>query len=117
MFCHKCGQQISASHTVAIASVRPRPRPRLLLVIEGEQTGDEYELKDETIIGRVSGDITFPHDDYMSGRHARVERREKKFVLVDEGSRNGSFVRIKNEVEIEPGDMILIGRQVFRFEI
>jgi pSer/pThr/pTyr-binding forkhead associated (FHA) protein len=52
----------------------------------------------------------------MSGRHARVIRRGATFVLVDEESRNGTFIKIKGEIELKPGDMVLIGRQLFRFE-
>jgi pSer/pThr/pTyr-binding forkhead associated (FHA) protein len=52
----------------------------------------------------------------MSGRHARIVQDGDDFVLHDEGSRNGVFVRIKKEVRLEPGDYILIGRQLFQFE-
>lgn len=116
-FCYKCGTAISSSTTVVMASVRPSSKARLLLIVEGEETGDEYVLKGETVIGRTTGDITFPHDDYMSGRHARVVKRGDRFMLIDEDSRNGSFVRIKKEAEIRPGDFILLGKQLFRFEV
>ncbi|HKY06115.1 MAG TPA: FHA domain-containing protein, partial [Blastocatellia bacterium] len=81
------------------------------------QQGDVYDLKDETVVGRTSGDISFPHDGFMSSRHARVVRRGSSFVLVDEGSRNGTFIKIRNEVELKPGDTVLIGKQLFRFEV
>jgi pSer/pThr/pTyr-binding forkhead associated (FHA) protein len=84
--------------------------------MEGGQQGDVYDLDEETTIGRTNGEITFPHDGFMSGRHARIIRRGASFVLVDEGSRNGTFIRIKEEVELKPGDMLLIGKQLFRFE-
>ena len=95
----------------------PAIRGRLHLVMEGGQPGEIYELGDETSIGRTTGQITFPHDGFMSGRHARVVRRGGKFALSDEGSRNGTFVKIKGEIELEPGDMILVGKQLFRFEV
>ena len=116
-FCHKCGAVTSNARTVAMSSFKPAPKARLLLIVDGEATGDEFELKGDTIVGRVDGDITFPHDDYMSGRHASLIRRDGKFVLVDEGSRNGSFVRIKKEAELKPGDYILLGKQLFKFEM
>jgi pSer/pThr/pTyr-binding forkhead associated (FHA) protein len=53
----------------------------------------------------------------MSGRHARIAVRGDKFVLVDEESRNGSFIRVKKEVELKPGDYLLLGKQVLRFEV
>jgi pSer/pThr/pTyr-binding forkhead associated (FHA) protein len=99
-----------------MTSLPAQTRGKLHLVMEGGQPGEVYELKDETVIGRTAGDISFPHDGYMSGRHARIIRRGEEFVLVDEGSRNGTFVRIKKESKLESGDMILIGKQLFRFE-
>ena len=69
------------------------------------------------MIGRSNGEITFPHDGFMSGRHARIERRGTRFILTDEGSRNGTFVKIKGEIELNSGDTILVGKQLFRFEV
>jgi len=118
-FCATCGASIRIARTIVMASV-PAPPPvkgKLHLIMEGGQAGDSYDLKDETAVGRTTGDITFPHDGFMSGRHARVVRRGASFVLVDEESRNGTFIRINGEVELKPGDMILIGRQLFRFEV
>jgi ribosomal protein L40E len=116
-FCHKCGAAMTRAKTVAMSSVKPAAKPRLLLMVDGEATGDEFEIKGETVIGRIDGDITFPHDDYMSGRHGRITKRGDKFILIDEDSRNGSFIRIRKEVEIKPGDSILLGKQLFRFEL
>ena len=79
--------------------------------------GKTYSLDQaEMAIGRAEGDVTFPHDGYMSGRHARVVRRGGRYFLIDEGSRNGTFIRIEKEVELEPGDTFLIGKQVLRFD-
>ncbi len=116
MFCANCGAQVAVAATIVMSSMAATSQGRLHLVMEGGQPGEVYDLKDETAIGRTLGDISFPHDGYMSSRHARIIRRGEEFVLVDEGSRNGTFVRIKNEIKLESGDMILIGKQLFRFE-
>lgn len=117
MFCANCGAQVAVAATIVMSSIAATPpQGRLHLVMEGGQPGEVYDLKDETAIGRTLGDISFPHDGYMSSRHARIVRRGEDFVLLDEGSRNGTFVRIKNEIKLESGDMILIGKQLFRFE-
>jgi pSer/pThr/pTyr-binding forkhead associated (FHA) protein len=100
-----------------MSSVAATPKGRLHLIMEGGQQGEVYDLKDDTVIGRTMGDISFPHDGFMSSRHARIVRRGDSFILADEGSRNGTFIKIKNEVELKPGDMILIGKQLFRFEV
>lgn len=89
----------------------------LHLVMEGGQPGEVYELGDDTVIGRNTGEISFPHDGFMSGRHARIVKQGNVFKLTDEGSRNGTFIKIKDEVELKAGDMILVGKQLFRFEV
>ena len=118
-YCARCGATFPVSKTLVMSSAPPPPtaKGRLQLLMEGGQKGDVYALKDETVIGRVNGDISFPHDGFMSGRHARVVRRGNRFFLTDEGSVNGTFIRIKDEVELKPGDTVMIGRQLFRFEV
>ena len=116
-FCGGCGQPIPVARTIVMSSIPATPKGRLHLIMEGGQQGEVYDLKDDTAIGRTMGDISFPHDGFMSSRHARIIRRDDSFILVDEGSRNGTFIKIKNEVELKPGDMILIGKQLFRFEV
>ncbi len=102
--------------TIVMGSI-PRPsKGRLRLITENGEKGEAFDLKAETVIGRMQGDITFSHDGFMSGRHARIVQDGTDFILLDEGSRNGVFVRIKKEVKLEPGDYILIGRQLFQFE-
>jgi hypothetical protein len=120
-FCASCGAPITYGRTMIISSqpaAKPvPPRGSLHLVMEGGQSGEVYELGEDTGIGRSSGKITFPHDGFMSGRHARIELRGRSFILTDDGSRNGTFIKIKGEVELKPGDTILVGKQLFRFEI
>jgi len=86
------------------------------MITEGGQVGDVYEIAaGELRIGRVEGDVKFPHDGYMSSQHARVVERNGRYFLVDEESRNGTFIRIRDEVELRPGDTFLVGKQVFKF--
>jgi len=116
-YCANCGAVITVAKTVVMSSPQAQVKGSLHLVMEGGQSGDAYDLDEETVIGRAGGDITFPHDGFMSGRHARIVRRGNSFILTDEGSRNGTFIKIKGEVELKPGDMILVGKQLFRFEV
>ena len=86
------------------------------IVSEGGQLGESYVVeKGGTSIGRVDGDATFPHDGYLSSRHAQIVARDGRYYLVDLNSRNGTFIRIKGEVELEPGDTFLVGKQLFKF--
>jgi hypothetical protein len=115
--CANCGAPITFGKTQVMTSQPAPARGRLHLVMEGGQPGEVYQLSEDTTIGRSAGDIIFPHDGFMSGRHARIVQRGAAFFLTDEGSRNGTFVKIKGEVELKPGDMILVGKQLFRFEV
>jgi FHA domain/Double zinc ribbon len=115
-FCSNCGAVLTVAQTMVMSSVVAPAKGKLHLVMEGGQQGEVFDLGDVTVVGRTQGDITFPHDGFMSGRHARIERRAASFILVDEGSRNGTFIKINGEVELKPGDMVLIGKQLFRFE-
>ncbi|HKP85175.1 MAG TPA: zinc ribbon domain-containing protein [Blastocatellia bacterium] len=115
-YCASCGAVITVAQTMIYSSPFAGVKGRLHLVMEGGQQGEVYDLGENTVIGRANGDITFPHDGFMSGKHARIVQQGGSFYLVDEGSRNGTFIKIKGEVELKPGDMILIGKQLFRFE-
>ncbi|MBX7219254.1 MAG: zinc ribbon domain-containing protein [Blastocatellia bacterium] len=119
-FCAACGAALPApAESTVVMSSQPRgPVARLRLIQEGGGEGEVYKLEtDEVIVGRNAGDIRFPHDGYMSGRHARIVRKGDQFVLHDENSRNGTFKKIDGEVKLKPGDVILIGKQLFRFEV
>ena len=91
--------------------------PNLKLIPEGGEVGDSFTLdRQKTTIGRSRADITFPHDGFMSGLHARIVERNGHYYLVDENSRNGTFIRILEAIELKPGDMLIVGKQVFKFE-
>ena len=114
-------QQPPGGQSTIVMSSTPVATPpkaaRLLLIMEGGEVGETFGVRpQETVIGRVDGDIKFPHDGYMSSRHARILQRNGRFFLIDNNSRNGTFVKIHQEVELHPGDVILIGKQLFRFE-
>lgn len=87
--------------------------PRLRHLTPDEESR-AYVLDDRLDIGRRAGHIVVPDDEYMSGAHAFVEADEDGVVLHDRQSTNGTFVRIRGEIELRPGDEILVGGQVFR---
>jgi len=90
---------------------------RLNQVVSTRLTASTFLLTGEQVrIGREKGDITFPGDRYMSGGHAVVIRRSDGYYLKDQGSSNGTFVRIKGRHALQQGRYFLAGRQLFRFE-
>ena len=56
-------------------------------------------------------------DARMSDRHARLVREDGAFVVEDDGSTNGTFVkgkRVRREI-LQPGDIVVTGRTFWRF--
>jgi pSer/pThr/pTyr-binding forkhead associated (FHA) protein len=83
-------------------------------------TRDVYSLyRDETIIGRESGDIVFTSDPFMSRQHAAIARDpyDGGFSLRDLGSSNGTYLAIRGEFALQNGDHLRIGQHLFRLEV
>ena len=69
----------------------------------------------EALIGRENCDLSYPQDMLLSPRHASVVLREGRLMLKDLNSQNGSFIRQRQDTELVPGDVFLLGRELFRF--
>lgn len=69
----------------------------------------------ETTIGR-DGDTRFPTDAFLSPKHARLHIEKGDLYIEDLYSLNGTFLKLRDEVRLTPGDTFLMGRQVLRFE-
>lgn len=83
-------------------------------------TRDTYSLyRDETIVGRESGDIVFTNDPFMSRQHAAITRDpyDGGFTLKDLGSSNGTYLAIRSEVALQTGDHLRVGQHLFRLEV
>jgi pSer/pThr/pTyr-binding forkhead associated (FHA) protein len=88
---------------------------RIALVIGRNETGNAFPIPEAGIhLGRERGDVLFPEDGYVSGLHCRLAWEGGKLMLTDLGSSNGTFLRLKEEVEIRTGDVLLMGQQLFR---
>jgi len=91
---------------------------RLIQLISGGKKGNAVLLGGEHIdMGRERGQITFPGDRYISGIHARISFQNQQYFLEDLGSRNGTFLRIPEEIPIQTKDVLIIGEQLLRVEI
>jgi pSer/pThr/pTyr-binding forkhead associated (FHA) protein/RNA polymerase subunit RPABC4/transcription elongation factor Spt4 len=96
-----------------------RPSPfRVVQVLEGGRDGMTYCARENAIqIGREDSDMNFPEDVFMSGSHAKVELgADGAFSLVDLGSRNGTYKRVREERELGHGDYVFLGHQLLRVE-
>jgi diguanylate cyclase (GGDEF)-like protein len=82
--------------------------------------GRRYALSEpSTTIGRYATNQVQLHSDSVSRGHARIERRDGKFALVDQASTNGSFVNEAPEAVtervLEDGDRLAIGDAILAF--
>ena len=81
-----------------------------------EERGHRFTLADVLTIGRDADcDISMPDDQFMSGRHAKLEVRPDGAWLVDLNSTNGCLVngrRIQGERQLRSGDRVQTGNTV-----
>lgn len=91
---------------------------RLGLVIGRDTTGNAFPVPKAGLhLGRERGDVLFPEDGYVSGLHCRIGvASDDSITLTDLGSSNGSFVRLEEEQQVTPGDILLMGQQLFRID-
>lgn len=98
---------------------QPQQRAVLVRVIAGGVEEDEYPvtINGTTTIGRKFCDIVFPDDTNLSERHASISHGPEGFVLKDDGSQNGVFIRLTEgkQREVTQGDVIRLGRQFLLF--
>jgi hypothetical protein len=106
-FCPQCGGRIGTA------------QKKQRLARRGNGKSDAaVELGDRGLtVGKAPDcDLAVSDDDYLSRRHARLYRSDGLVYLEDLDSANGTFLRIHRPIVLEPGDEILVGTSVLRFE-
>ena len=133
-FCARCGvslvpEQPDDQTTIsyqpgedegALAPVAGLAREQAALVIRsgGGRAGETYALEAErTTIGRHPDADIFLDDVTVSRNHAVLQREASRYVLLDEGSLNGTFVnrRRSEKAVLGDGDEIQIGKYKLTF--
>ena len=98
-------------------SPNPGYAARAVQLLEGGGDGDIYPLKaGDNLIGRGTGDVSFPSDGYVSSRHAMITVNDGALSVKDLGSANGTFVRISGSAPVSSGDLLLVGEQILRID-
>ena len=93
--------------------------PQQMTIVDGPMTGSRMDLGDltEITIGRAPDCDFLVSDDFASGRHARLIKRDSVWFVEDLDSRNGTFVhgeKIEGPVRVTSGSDIKIGRTTVR---
>jgi pSer/pThr/pTyr-binding forkhead associated (FHA) protein len=103
--------------TVVFSGLRAAPRIEAQISEKKPDgsIGKTVPVLKDTVIGRENCDLTYPQDMLLSPRHASVSIRDGKLMLKDLTSQNGSFIRQRQDSELSPGDVFLLGRELFRF--
>jgi len=93
-------------------------RFRLVQILEGGARGAAFPLRDgENSLGRENGDVAFPTDGFVSGRHAMLRVLQERVLVKDLGSSNGTFMRLAAPSFVENADQFLVGRELLRVEL
>ena len=91
--------------------------PTALTVTAGSMAGTTVSLKATGILlGRNPECTLVLDDDFASGRHARIFRRDDKWFVEDLGSTNGTFLganKLTAPVPVEVGSTLRIGKTIF----
>jgi len=112
------GALVAEDGTHFFASPMPAHPWRITQVLEGGRPGLCVVAQGRSlVIGRERCDIDFPQDRFISGRHCRVDFGPGGAVVSDLGSRNGTFVRVRDRRVLIHGDYLFVGRQLLRVEL
>jgi hypothetical protein len=135
-FCVRCGASLIADQPESATTLSYVPgdeegEPNALAAIAGDEAclvirsgggraGETYPLRGARVaIGRHPDAAIFLDDVTVSRNHALVEREGDGWVIVDEGSLNGTYVnrRRGDRFALADGDEIQIGKYKFTFII
>ena len=103
------------------AAPRPSGAPLASFIVRGGALkGQRFSVKTPVVnIGRADyNDVVLP-DESVSTTHAKLQRREGVWILVDLDSTNGTFVdgdQIKGEAALAPGATLRFGDVTLVFE-
>ncbi|MFO0664909.1 MAG: FHA domain-containing protein [Polyangiaceae bacterium] len=119
-FCGRCGAaiplEIVAARTQFFGQLQAPGRAKLILIRGEGEDGLSYQLNSEHhLVGRT-GQLVFPEDPFVSPKHADLFYRDQKLVVKDEGSLNGVYLRIRGSVELNYGEVFMVGEQVLRLD-
>jgi len=78
-----------------------------------------YSIAEKTIVvGREAPDVILDDKDMsLSRRHLSITLKDKRIMLKDLGSANGTYLKVKDKFRLEDGDLFRVGQQLFKFSM
>jgi len=116
-FCTECGMALKP--LVAKAPVAP-PQPVQMgkaaaRILRGDRLGQTLRIGMQATAGRGQGPLSFPGDPFLAAYHCTLYFQQNRFFVRDEGSPSGTFVRLREEEPLAPGDTFAIGDHLMRY--
>lgn len=100
----------------AVGDESPSKIASLVQITPAGVEAEEFTLKASgtTTIGRQGCDINFPQDTLLAENHASVAFRDGDYFLRDDGSRSGTYLRVRpgHPVSLADKDLVRMGRQI-----
>jgi pSer/pThr/pTyr-binding forkhead associated (FHA) protein len=88
-----------------------------VLVNRDGSDGERFALTNDYVeIGRAGAGIAFAEDRFLAHSHARLERTAQGAQVIGLDALNGVFRKLDAPVELVDGAVVLVGREVLRFE-
>ena len=116
---------VSSDQDTAVSDVgRAVPLPKahdcLVVIYQRDGGGGKCITLDRALIrvGRDPDNELVVLDEGVSRRHARIEKRNGRVLLMDVGSKNGTLLNdaeLSGIVELKTGDRIKIGSTIFKY--
>ena len=105
---HEAAPKRSIAQPVAVGKAAAR-------VLRGDKLGQTLTIGSQATAGRSPGPLSFPSDPFLSPIHCSFRFNVGHFLVKDEGSASGTFVRITEDEPLSPADCFAIGDHLLRF--
>lgn len=119
-FCNSCGAPVEEDVEVSTEAVPYSKwqgyQGRALHILTGAHGGEFVNVYPECSIGRKEANLLI-EDKTISPVHAKISVNEDETLIEDLGSLNGVFLRIKEKMTLQDGDLIRAGVHYFLYEV
>jgi class 3 adenylate cyclase len=111
-------QAADTQSSIAIPSLATRPVFKLQLLHQDGTSGEEFPVKSELFLGlSMSGGLTVSNGSRSTSACARVSADERTLFVENWSEVDGGvFLRLATPHVLEDQDVIMAGRQLFRYE-